>query len=397
MLLEPNAKFISATADTLTMTGLTSGFTGAGFEALVTSGDGVGEHVHITGYNAATGVMTISGPWPVTPDSTSVVEIGEVFDGIVVYENSLSGKGVTNTASAGVELWGGGLNVIVDSNTMSNMRYGIFDEPFDNGGMLQPSYLNLLENNKITNVQIGIIIANDGLDGQTGNVGSIARDNQITSASEEAFFLRDEVDSGSQHFYVILEDNTTTDEPVGVWISNVGTNTTNLTLNSNSFSLGSGDASGAAAIIVDEGLVLTQEGNTYTGFPETVGGTVTPMIEAAVATAGNLLSLAVTNVPSVVIAPTDGSSSSNSSTSSSSGSSSTSSKTASKTTSKTTSTTTTVKSIVKKSPPTFSVFVPAKWQSLFTNAPPAEIQAQSLPTKLKSGASRILNGSDAAA
>ncbi len=133
---EPNAKFVSATANTLTMTGLTGGFTGAGFEAMVVAGDGVGEHVRITGYNPATGVMTLAGGWPVTPDASSVITLGEVVDGVVVYQNTLQGKGVTDTASAGVELWGGGLNFIVDSNTMSNMRYGIFDAALDSDGQV---------------------------------------------------------------------------------------------------------------------------------------------------------------------------------------------------------------------------------------------------------------------
>ncbi len=60
MAQQPNAKFVSATANTLKMTGLTSGFTGAGYEAVIVAGDGVGEHVQITGYNAATGVITLA-------------------------------------------------------------------------------------------------------------------------------------------------------------------------------------------------------------------------------------------------------------------------------------------------------------------------------------------------
>jgi len=291
--LEPNATFVSASADTLTMANLTSGFTGAGFEAVVVAGDGVGEHVGITGYDPATGVMTLAGPWPVIPDATSVISLGMVFDGVVVYQNTLQGKGVTNTASAGFELWGGGLNVIVDSNTMVNLRYGIYDAALDSGGNVQESYFNLLQNNTITNVQIGMILENDGTSGQIGMLGVIARDNQINTESGEAFLLRDQLDTGNQHFYLILEGNTATNEPVGITIGTPGTAATNLLLDSNTFVLGSA-AAGGPAISVEAPLVLTQEGNTFTGFAQMFGGTVTPTITSPFAAADDLLDFPTT-------------------------------------------------------------------------------------------------------
>ena len=295
MSTQPNAKFVSATANTLTMTNLTSGFTGAGYEAVVVAGDGVGEHVPITGYNPKTGMITLAGPWPVTPDSTSVITLGMVFDGVVIYQNTLTGKGVTNTASVGIELWGGGLNVVADSNTISNVRFGVFDAALDSGGEVQPSYFNLFENNTVSNVQAAMVIDDDDTNGQIGMVGVILRNNQVNNASEEAFLLRDILDSGNQHFYMILENNTATNVPAGVTIGNIGTAATNLVLDNNSFSRGSAPGSGASAINVDQGLVLTQQGNTFTGFPKTFGGTFTPTVTTAVSSAGVLL-----NAPFVI-------------------------------------------------------------------------------------------------
>jgi polygalacturonase len=298
--LEPNAKFVSATADTLTMTGITSGFTGAGYEALVMSGDGVGEHVRVTGYNPVTGVLTLAGPWQVTPDSTSVISLGMVLDGMVVYQNTLQGKGVTNTASTGFELWGGGLNVIVDSNTMINLHTGITDYALDVDGEVDPSFFNIFQNNTITNVQAGIVIENDGTSGQIGMLGAIVRDNQINGASSEAFSFDDQLDQGNRHFYVIVEDNTVINTPVAISISNVGDATTNLVLNANTFSLGSAAAADSAALSVGRGLILTEEGNTFTGFQQMFDGTVTATIAAAHSVAGNLLEF-----PAVKLQPVD--------------------------------------------------------------------------------------------
>jgi hypothetical protein len=300
------------------MTGITSGFTGAGYEALIMSGDGVGEHVRVTGYNAATGVLTLAGPWQVTPDSTSVVSLGMVLDGMVVYQNKLQGKGVTDTASAGFELWGGGLNVIVDSNTMSNMRYGILDSALDESGQVDPSFFNLFRNNTITNVQTGIVIENDGTSGQIGMLGAVVRDNQITGASDQAFLFRDQVDHGNQHFYLIVEENTATNDPVGVSISNLGTATTNLVLNDNTFSLGSAAKTGSAAINVGEGLVLTEAGNSITGFGQTFNGTVTATIATAHLAGGNTVQLPAIQIQTVTVPPVTTASSATSSQTSSS-------------------------------------------------------------------------------
>ncbi len=117
-----------------------------------------------------------------------------MFDGIVVYQNHIQGKGITNTASAGFELWGGGLNVIVDSNTMTNLRHGVMDYALDNDGEVDPGYFNLFLNNTISNVQTGIVIANDSTSGQIGMLGAIMRDNQIegevSNAARQGLYSR---------------------------------------------------------------------------------------------------------------------------------------------------------------------------------------------------------------
>jgi len=351
MSQQPNAKFVSAGASTLTMTNLTSGFTGTGFEAVVVAGDGVGEHVPITGYSPATGVMTLAGPWPVIPDATSVITLGMVFDGVVVYHNTLTGKGVTNTASVGIQFWGGGLNVVVDSNTISNVRFGILDWAMDSGGEVDPSYFNLLTNNSINDVQIGILVGNDGTSNQIGMVGVIARNNQINTSSFEAFLFRDQVDQGTKHFYAIIEDNTAIHEPVGISISNLGTGTTNLFLNSNTFVLDATAASGDAGISVGAGLDLTAVGNGFSGFPVLFNGTVTPAITTAFLSAGTLLAIPGAGA-GVTTLSTGNTTLLSTSTSAATKGKTTASKTA----------------VNASSPPTFILANSAQWQTLFTNA-----------------------------
>ena len=96
--------YLGATASTVTYTGLPLTQT-TGYNAIVVAGDGVGEYVPISSYNPATGVITLAGTWAALPDSTSVIRVGTIFDNIAIYDNSLQGKGITNTASSGVQFW----------------------------------------------------------------------------------------------------------------------------------------------------------------------------------------------------------------------------------------------------------------------------------------------------
>ena len=271
--------FLAATANALTLKGLPSGV-GMGYYAIIVSGDGVGEDDPITSYNASTGLITLAQPWTVTPDASSVIGIGEIFTNIVVYDNTLQGKGVTQTASTGVQFWGGAINCIIDSNTISNVNGGITDSAQPGSGYVIPIYFNLIENNTITNTQNGIAVWNNGTSGQIGAVGNIVRDNQINTASATAI-LSGDVDSQGSPFYVIAEYNTAVNVPMGVEVGPDGTATTYLFLWDDSFDLGSAAASGSAAVMADQGLVLTQLGNTFTGFEETYAGTVTPDIISA--------------------------------------------------------------------------------------------------------------------
>jgi hypothetical protein len=304
--------YVSSTANTITYTGLTIP-DDAGFNAIVVAGDGVGEYVPISSYNPKTGVITLAGTWAATPDSTSVVRIGLIIDNIAVYDNSLQGKGVTNTASAGVQFWGAAINCVVDSNTISDTRWGINDVALDSGGNVIPDYFNLFQNNTITGTESGFWLGNEGPSNEIGNVGTVDRFNNITIASPglAAFYLKDADNLGSP-FYLIIEGNTVTGAPVALEVVSSVTGPTYLTLSDNTFSLGSTAPAGSIVLDASQSLMLTQADNTFTGYAQTDGGTVIPTILSPVVAASGTQFPSTTGFNSTTSPPSAGGSGSSS-------------------------------------------------------------------------------------
>ena len=156
----------------------------------------------------------------------------------------------------------------------------------DSTGNVIPIYFNLVQNNTITNTLWGIVIQNDGVSGEIGDAGSVVRFNHINipSNSLAAFFLKD-CDTQGSMFLLILEGNTVVSAQVAVVVTDSGTATTYLTLSDNSFNLGSAAAAGSTALDILQSLMLTQSDNTFTGFAEIDGGSVTPTILSPIAAA----------------------------------------------------------------------------------------------------------------
>jgi hypothetical protein len=267
--------YVNSTANTVTVSGMT-GVSAADY-AVVVGGDGIGEYAPIAGFNATTGVITLAQPWTVTPDATSVVRIGEIFANIAVYSNTLQGKGVTNTASTGVQFWGGAVNSIIDSNKISNVRYGIVDTGLMNTTNVMPVYFDVIRNNTVTNCQFGITARNNAIGTQLATVGTVIRGNSINTASVAAIMFAD-TDSLATPFDVILDYNTATNAPIGIELGQNGTATTFLVLDNNTMTLGSATFSGSSALSVSQPLVIVQQGNSFTGYQTTYGGTVAPTV-----------------------------------------------------------------------------------------------------------------------
>ncbi len=179
--LYPNAKFISATASTVKMSGLPSNFSPAGMSVTILNGNGVGESRTVTAYNASTRTLTLSSPWNVVPDSTSMVRVGTVVSQIAVYDNHLNGKGNTHTASTGVNLYGGSVNCVVDSNTISDVRNGVTVFALAQPNAVLPAYFDVIQNNILTNAETGVLLYGTSVAGGIGILGTQVRSNRISN------------------------------------------------------------------------------------------------------------------------------------------------------------------------------------------------------------------------
>ena len=274
--LVAGGSYLGSTANTVTITGLSSTIA-SGYYAIIVGGDGIGEFEPIASYNTTTGVATLAQAWLVTPDATSIVRFGELFANIVVYDNTLQGKGVTNTASTGVQFWGGAVNSVIDSNNISNVRYGIMDASLPGTADPIPAYFNLLQNNSITNAQFGIVVAGQGMGNESGAVGNVVRDNTLNTISSVAIHLSNN-DTLSTPLFVIVEYNNAVNVPTGLDLSELTAATSYVALNDNTFTLGNAASAGSAALSVNQSVVLASQGNVYGGFHSTYAGTATPQI-----------------------------------------------------------------------------------------------------------------------
>jgi hypothetical protein len=276
--LVAGGSYVNSTANTVTYTGLGSSV-GSGYYAIIVGGDGVGEYEPIASYNASTGLITLAEPWLVTPDSTSIVRVGELFANIAVYDNSLQGKGSdVNTASTGVQFYGGAVNCIIDSNTISNVRTGIAVWAMNGTADIIPSYFNIIQNNSIFNSEEGVSVWNDAsVNNEIDTVGVVVRGNSVNTASSWGYVIQNG-DTAATPWYLIIEQNSATNTPVGLGLPNHGTATTYLVLSDNTLSLGNATYSGSMGMNVSQPLVLEQQGNSFSGFQSTYGGPNTPSI-----------------------------------------------------------------------------------------------------------------------
>jgi hypothetical protein len=117
---------LSATANTITVSGYTDNVP-LKYYAVVTRGRGLGQARLIT--NNSGGVLTLEEPWNVIPDAASHVVVASLADRTVFYKNYLDAKSWAatsseHTATAGVQPYGGAINMIVDNNTFHQLRQG---------------------------------------------------------------------------------------------------------------------------------------------------------------------------------------------------------------------------------------------------------------------------------
>lgn len=239
----------SATTTTITIPGLTN--LQKGDRIFISGGKGMGQYRTIAGFDPATGTVTLDQPWNVVPDATSTAGLGNMNDHVAVFHNHLDGKAqqvaqVAHTASTGVSIATSMADLAVDSNVITDVRYGLWDVVPNFGNNLEPIYSNLFVNNTITNTRYGAYIGGAAQNNSTGYFNNIFRDNSIDTAIEYGMMLNVDGASTRSAMANVLEHNTLRNVQIGIAFKN--NPFTGLTIYANQADRGSGLFGGSIGI-----------------------------------------------------------------------------------------------------------------------------------------------------
>ncbi len=190
----------SVGADSLTFNGFTDDYTGQ--ILVVVAGAGLGQTRQITAFDRTLGKLTIDRPWTVAPDATTTIVVGQYMSHMAVYGNSLSGKpraasSESHIASAGVQPFGGCVELVVAGNTLKRLRNGIANwsmtNRFGSEHVLQPNYFNEFLGNRFSGCRHGVLNLvkrwepNEPNIDDVGMLGNLFRKNRFSSLRATAF------------------------------------------------------------------------------------------------------------------------------------------------------------------------------------------------------------------
>ena len=181
---------------------VSSGFSHGGQMATIVSGTGWGQSRFITDDTA--GVLTLEKAWDVVPDGTSEVNIGLFVDQIAIYNNTLNGDehaydtGHPVTGGCGVNIYGGGSNVVIDKNVISDMfapvrLFALVNTQTDDSTtQTEPQYFTLVKHNSGTNHRYAVwqhIYESSGSNGAPYNpkpaiMGAVYRDENYDNSTQ---------------------------------------------------------------------------------------------------------------------------------------------------------------------------------------------------------------------
>ncbi|MBX9654506.1 hypothetical protein K2Y11_12900 [bacterium] len=302
----------TVSSTTLSFGSTTSGidFGNGRYYAVVVQGTGVGQTRRIVG-QAANGsgmTLTLESAFGVAVDQTSVIQLLTLADKAVVYSNNLNGiaENVTRDTyigPAGIMLFGGASNMVIDNNTLSNIRLGItiwsLTSPRNSGpNQYETSAYNLVTNNTITGSRYGMMIETaGGADAATSTNGrdrstlanNIFRDNTVQSTLETAFsvaFIGNTMTTVPDQTIegLVVEHNSFIGTPVGIDFTNStrndyrGINTASPILENSLIyknTIQHRSTTGAAPMVGSKGFIFgdaqapTLIGNSVTGFETT--------------------------------------------------------------------------------------------------------------------------------
>ena len=303
----------TTSSTTLNFSSTTAGinFGNGRYYAVVIEGKGVGQVRRITGQTSVGSGMslTLDSAFSVAVDQTSVIQLLTLATDCVVYNNSLTGiaENVTRNAyigPAGVMLFGGTFNIVVDQNTLTNIRLGISiwsltATPTSGPNQYATSSFNMVSNNTIIGSLYSMIDETEGgaapstnptSDEISTNFGNVFRGNIVQSAVGDGFdvaFVGNTMTSVPDQTIgnLVVEHNTFVGAQVGMDFT-VSTRTdyrgmpaTGPLLNNsliyknsmqqNNTSATAAPAAGSKGMIIGDSQSPTLIGNTITGFQTT--------------------------------------------------------------------------------------------------------------------------------
>lgn len=246
-----------------------------GTTVVVVAGRGFGQSRRVSGWNASAKRIAIAEPWTVIPDSSSRLMIGNYLDRFAVYDNDLDGRpDYADTASSGVQPYGGSVNVVVRRNRFNELGFGIRNWSLSNGmqpqehpndNYLQPNYFNLFADNTMTacGQAIGqVVLTADTPPEDRTIVGAMYRRNTSDGATYGAAYT-----GGGNILFTVFDRNTLGNCPKGFVLND----DRHSVLLDNTINRGSATPAGPG-ISLNAANVVCLRDNTWTGFTTAYAG-----------------------------------------------------------------------------------------------------------------------------
>jgi hypothetical protein len=277
--------------------------TGMSLMATIVNGTGLGQSRNVASYSLTSGVVTLTTPWNLPPDSTSTVVLGFYLKDIAIYDNQLQGQAAdctpnnSSTNSHGVLVYGGVFDLSAEGNTFDHLAGGFAEYPLSQRAETPsplhfcPNFFHVVQNNTMTNCANGITEFAPGFPSgvpATYGFAHVFRHNTISNSTLSGFYsLMSAQASGPPSSDMVLFDTTTvTGCPLGVYLHDAppgypADNAGAYIFTGNSFTLGGATAPGYGlpyniALDATDTTNLELSDNTYSGWATQYGSTTVP-------------------------------------------------------------------------------------------------------------------------
>ncbi len=247
-------------------------------DAVIVAGSGAGQFRRVA--DADGRAITVTPPWSVVPDETSVVGIGPAQTRSVVYRNRFDGKADFAdyaTASVALSMYGNTSDVIFAGNEVTDIRNGLVDEysqvPRPETPTPSACFFNVITDNSLDRSRFGMRIMTDYLTeesaGTLGHLGNHYRRNEFRNLRSAGIYFGGDENGhpGGDVTQNVFEENGWTGLPVGIRNEGAATLFERVVFRANRFDAGNVDSKGSQRIEgADASVSWWWSGNEWTGF-----------------------------------------------------------------------------------------------------------------------------------